>query len=63
MANFIPYSPDQAFLLPLDLRAWLPEDDLAHFVMTAVDRVPLGAFDAADRAGYLPRRGRALRGG
>ena len=24
-----------------DLRDWLPEDDLAHFVVEAVERVPL----------------------
>ena len=44
MATFVPYNRDQAFLLPPDLKAWLPEDDLAHFVIAAVERVPLGAF-------------------
>ncbi|MDB5379741.1 MAG: hypothetical protein JWR00_4187, partial [Rubritepida sp.] len=28
MATFVPYNRDQAFLLPPDLKAWLPEDDL-----------------------------------
>ena len=55
MSTFIPFSRDQAFLLPPDLKAWLPEDDLAHFVVAAVDRVPLGAFDVAGRAGGKPQ--------
>jgi len=59
MSNFVPFNRDQAFLLPPDLKAWLPEDDLAHFVVAAVERVPVGAFQVADRAGgkaqYHPR--------
>jgi transposase len=59
MSHFIPFNRDQAFLLPPDLRAWLPEDDLAHFVVAAVERVPLGAFQLAGRSGgklqYHPR--------
>jgi hypothetical protein len=30
--------------LPSDLREWVPEDDLAHFIIEAVERVGLGAF-------------------
>jgi transposase len=59
MATFVPYNRDQAFLLPPDLKAWLPEDDLAHFVIAAVERVPLGAFAVNPRPGgraqYDPR--------
>lgn len=40
-----------AFLLPPDLKAWLPEDDLAHFVVAAVDRVPVGLFEVPARTG------------
>ena len=42
-------------LLPPDLKAWLPEDDLAHFVVAAVERVPLGEFQVAARAGGKPQ--------
>jgi len=35
MASFIPFNRDQAFLLPPDLKSWLPDDDLAHFVVAA----------------------------
>ncbi len=44
MSKFVDCERDQAFLLPPDLRDWIPEDDLAHFVIEAVDRVPLSAF-------------------
>ncbi|MDQ2804054.1 MAG: IS1182 family transposase, partial [Pseudomonadota bacterium] len=55
MANFIPFNRDQAFLLPPDLKAWLPEDDLAHFIVAAVERVALGLFDVPARAGGKPQ--------
>lgn len=59
MANFVPCDRDQAFLLPPDLRDWLPHDDLAHFVIAAVERVPMGAFkvraDGAGKPQYYPR--------
>jgi transposase len=42
-------------LLPPDLKAWLLEDDLAHFVVAAVDRVPLGAFVVPSRTGGKPQ--------
>jgi transposase len=31
-------------LLPLGLRDWVAEDDLVHFVIHAVERLPLSAF-------------------
>jgi transposase len=55
MSNFVPFNREQAFLLPPDLKAWLPEDDLAHFVVAAVERVPLGAFRVVDRVGGKPQ--------
>ncbi len=35
MATFVSCERDQAFLLPPDLKDWLPDDDLAHFVIAA----------------------------
>lgn len=55
MASYVPFNRDQAFLLPPDLKAWLPDDDLAHFVVAAVERVPLGAFEVAARPGGKPQ--------
>src|SRR5829696_759865 len=59
MATFVPFSRDESFLLPPDLKDWLPEDDLAHFIVAAVERVPLGSFRAkaaaSGKAQYHPR--------
>ena len=49
MSNFVDCDRDQAFLLPPDLRDWIPADDLAHFVIEAVERVDLGAFKVSHR--------------
>lgn len=35
---------DTPMLLPPDLRDWVGEDDLVHFVIEAVDRLPLSSF-------------------
>ncbi len=55
MANFIPFNRGQSFLLPPDLKDWVPEDDVAHFVVAAVERVPLGQFRVSERAGGKPQ--------
>ena len=64
MSNFVECDRDQAFLLPPDLRDWLPADDLGHFVIEAVERVDLGAFKVNHRgtgsAQYHPRMMLAL---
>ena len=51
MSSFIPFSRDQAFLLPPDLKAWVPDDDLVHFIVAAVERVPIGAFRTGSQPG------------
>ena len=64
MVKFVDCERDQAFLLPPDLRDWIPEDDLAHFVIEAVERVDMGAFKVNHRgtgsAQYHPRMMLAL---
>ena len=64
MSNFVDCDRDQAFLLPPDLRDWIPEDDLAHFVIEAVERVGMSAFKVNYRgtgsAQYHPRMMLAL---
>src|SRR5919112_5393938 len=47
--NFIDCSREQAFLLPPDVREWLPEGHLAWFVIDAVAEMDLDAFFAAYR--------------
>jgi transposase len=59
MSHFVEANRDQPFLLPPDLREWVPEDDLAHFVLAAVERVDLHHFRVNERgsgsAQYPPR--------
>jgi transposase len=42
--NFLGCDRDQPFLLPPDLRDWLPEGHLAWFVLDVVDQLDLTAF-------------------
>jgi transposase len=59
--NFFELNRDQQFLLPENMRDWLPEGDLALFVIDAVERMDLSAFYASYRsdgwgaAAYDPR--------
>ena len=59
--TFRPYQPDQALLLPPDLRDWLPEGHLAHHVSDLVDGLDLTAFyapyegDGRRKSPYEPR--------
>jgi transposase len=47
--NFIAVDREQAFLLPPDVRDWLPEGHLAWFVLDAVAEMDVSAFYAAYR--------------
>lgn len=47
--NFIRPDRDQRFLLPPDMRDWLPEDDLAWVVLDAVEQCDLSAFTGVYR--------------
>jgi hypothetical protein len=42
--NFIEGCREQGFLLPPDVREWLPGDHLAWFVIDAVGELELSAF-------------------
>src|SRR5919197_2981981 len=48
--NFIEDRREQGFLLPPDVREWLPADHLAWFVIDAVAEMDLSGFYAAYRA-------------
>ena len=48
--RFVSINRDQPFLLPPDLLEWVPEDDLVHFVVQAVESLPEGRF-------HINRRG------
>jgi transposase len=48
--NFLFPQRDQPLLMPVDMREWLPEDDLAYVVLDAVATLDLGAFRRRYRA-------------
>jgi transposase len=54
--NFIGCDRDQSFLMPPDVRDWLPVDHLAWFVMDAVAGMDLKAFYGAYRRDGVGRR-------
>lgn len=45
-ASYLPYQPDQDFLLPPSMREWLPEGHLAYFISDTVDSLDLAGFHA-----------------
>jgi transposase len=48
--NFLYPQRDQPLLLPVDMREWLPEDDLVFVVLDAVATLDLGSFRCRYRA-------------
>ena len=54
--NFIGCDRDQSFLMPPDVRDWLPEGHLAWFVLDAVAGMDLGEFYGAYRSNGVGRR-------
>jgi len=48
--NFLFPQRDQPLLLPVDMREWLPEDDLVFVVLDAVATLDLGEFYRCYRA-------------
>ena len=44
ISNFIDYCKDQLFFLPPSLHDWVSDDDLAHFILEAVEHVDMSAF-------------------
>lgn len=58
MKTFRSYDPNQAFLLPPDLRSWLPEGHLALFISDVVDALDLSkiyqSYEGKDGRGQPP---------
>lgn len=44
--SYIPYEPDQQYLLPCALQDWLPQGHLAYYISDTVDSLNLRAFHA-----------------
>ena len=53
--GFRPVDRDQQFLLPPDMRHWLPADHLVWFVLDTVAGLDLAAFRAGRRLGGAGR--------
>jgi transposase len=53
---FRPYDPDQAFLMPVSMREWLPSGHLAYFISDVVDHLDLSAImkHYQEEKGYPP---------
>lgn len=49
--SYVPYQPDQQYLLPCALQEWLPAGHLAYFISDTVDSLDLGAFHARYASG------------
>lgn len=45
-SSYVPYQPDQQYLLPCALQEWLPQGHLAYFISDTVDSLNLRAFHA-----------------
>lgn len=61
--TYRPYDPDQLLLLPLAVRDFVPEGDLAHFIDDVVDELDLSAIEAvyeAEVRGYPPYHPRMM---
>ena len=44
--SYVPYQPDQQYLLPCSLQEWLPLGHLAYFISDTVDSLNLSALHA-----------------
>ncbi|MEO5961424.1 MAG: transposase [Opitutaceae bacterium] len=48
-AKFVNVDRDTALLLPPDMREWVPEDHLVHFLLEAVEHIDVGAARVNER--------------
>lgn len=59
--RFRPVERDQQFVLPVDMREWLPDDHMVWLVLEVVDRLDVSGLEAryalggAGRQAYDPR--------
>jgi transposase len=58
MKSYLPWNPEQSYLLPPSPRDWLPEGHLAYFILDVVKMLDLSAIihavDAKDARGQKP---------
>jgi hypothetical protein len=49
LKGFVEVDRETPMLLPADLREWVPEEDLVHFVIEAVKTLPTREFVVNER--------------
>jgi len=49
MAKFVERDQSQLHLLSADMRDWVPDDDLSHLVVEAVNRMPMSTIAVNER--------------
>ena len=54
-ARFINLDRETPMLLPCDLREWVPEDHIVHFILDAVAQMPTAHFKVNDRGTGSPQ--------
>lgn len=55
--DYRPLDRDQLFLLPPDMRSWLPPDHFVWFLLDVIDQFDMSAFEANRQLGGVGRRG------
>ena len=53
--RFVNVDRKTPMLLPRDMREWVPEDDLVHFVIEAVESMSMGCFRVNERGAGSPQ--------
>jgi transposase len=53
--RFVNVDRETPMLLPADLRQWVPEDDMVHFVLEAIEGMPGGTFAVNRRGSGSPQ--------
>jgi len=54
-ARFLNLDRQTPMFLPCDLREWVPEDHLVHFILDAVEQIPTAHFKVNDRGPGSPQ--------
>ena len=48
-ARFVNWDRQTPMFLPCDLREWVPQDHIVHFILDAVEQIPTNHFQVNDR--------------
>src|SRR6266700_3873569 len=54
-ARFVNWDRQTPMFLPCDLREWVPQDHIVHFILDAVEQIPTAHFQVNDRGTGSPQ--------